>query len=176
MNRHLADTAAPGGHRYLVRVYLEDTDAGGIAYHASYLRFAERGRTEALRDLGLPHAEMVRLHGAMFVVRRLKIDYLRPARFDDLLTVITTPLQVKAASVLVAQSVEGSGGELLVDMELLLACARVSDGRAVRLPAAWHEALIAMHAQGAGADSPAGDTDAARRAASQDAPSGARRD
>jgi acyl-CoA thioester hydrolase len=174
MNRHLADIAAPGVHRYDVRVYLEDTDAGGIAYHASHLRFAERGRTEALRDLGLPHAEMIRLHGAMFVVRRLKIDYLRPARLDDRLTVVTAPLQVRAASVLLAQNVEGPDG-LVVEMELLLACARVSDGRAIRLPATWHEALIAMHAQGAGADSPAGDTDAARRAASQDAPSGARR-
>ena len=58
-------------HRYLVRVYYEDTDAGGIVYHANYLRFAERGRTEALRDLGVPHAEMSALHGLFFMVRRI---------------------------------------------------------------------------------------------------------
>lgn len=160
MNRHPPATIAEGRHRYPVRVYFEDTDAGGIAYHASYLRFAERGRTEALRDLGAPHAEMVRLHGVMFVVRRIKVDYLRPARLDDALIVVTAPLLVKAASVLLAQWFEAADGARLVEMELLLACARLSDGRASRLPAAWREALTAMHAQGAGADSRTGGTDA----------------
>ena len=60
--------------------YYEDTDAGGIVYHATYLRYAERARTEALRDLGIPHAELVRTFNLMFVVRRVEVDYLRAAR------------------------------------------------------------------------------------------------
>src|ERR1700722_16228054 len=88
-----------GRHRYVVRVYYEDTDAGGMVYHANYLRYAERARTEALRSLGIPHAELVRLHNLMFVVRRIKVDYLRPARLDESLIVITQPLQVGGASV-----------------------------------------------------------------------------
>jgi len=85
-------------HRYEVRVYFEDTDAGGIVYHATYLRFAERARSECLRDLGFPHAELVARHGMFFVVRRAKLDYLRPARLDDLLVVTTEVLTVGGAS------------------------------------------------------------------------------
>ena len=74
---------ADGRHRYAVRVYYEDTDAGGVVYHASYLRFAERARTEALRDLGIPHAELAAAIRLMFMVRRIEVDYLRPARLDE---------------------------------------------------------------------------------------------
>ncbi len=88
-----------GRHRYALRVYYEDTDAGGIVYHANYLRFAERARTEALRDLGVPHAEMVRDWRLMFVVRRAKLDYFRPARLDDSLEVVTEPVELRAAVV-----------------------------------------------------------------------------
>jgi hypothetical protein len=65
---------------YTLRVYYQDTDAGGIVYHANYLNFGERARAEALREMGVPHVEMVRQFGVMFVVRRLQIDYQRPAR------------------------------------------------------------------------------------------------
>ena len=61
-------------HRYAIRVYYEDTDAGGVVYHATWLRYAERARTEALRDLGAPHADMVDRHGVMFMVRRIEVD------------------------------------------------------------------------------------------------------
>ena len=70
-------------HRYSLRVYYEDTDAGGVVYHANYLRYAERGRTEALRDAGIPHAEMVERFGLMFMVHRAEIDYQRPAMLDE---------------------------------------------------------------------------------------------
>ena len=146
MNGHAGSTTADGLHRYPVRVYFEDTDAGGIAYHASYLRFAERGRTEALRDLGVPHAEMVERHNRMFVVRRLEIDYLRPARLDDLLTVVTQPVRVRAASVLLKQWFE-RGRERLVEMDLLLACVAPHGERAERIPPPWREALERMQAQ-----------------------------
>ena len=76
-------------HRFTLRVYYEDTDAGGMVYHAAYLRFAERARTEALRAMGVPHAEMLRDCNLMFVVRRIKVDYLRAARLDDSLEVFT---------------------------------------------------------------------------------------
>ena len=80
----------PGGRHRCLRVYYEDTDAGGIVYHASYLRFAERARTEALRDAGVPHDELVAQFGLIFVVRRVEMDYLRPARLDDSLIVVET--------------------------------------------------------------------------------------
>ena len=80
-----------------MRVYYEDTDAGGVVYHATYLRFAERARTEALRDAGIPHAELLERFTLMFVVRRIEVDYLRPARLDDLLIVVTEPLAVGGA-------------------------------------------------------------------------------
>ena len=83
MKRNPPSIPRDGRHRYDVRVYYEDTDAGGVAYHASYLRFAERARTEALRDAGIPHAELLERFTLMFVVRRIEVDYLRPARLDE---------------------------------------------------------------------------------------------
>src|SRR5215471_12514149 len=96
-------------HRYSLRVYYEDTDAGGIVYHANYLRFAERARTEALRERGIPHSELVAQFNLMFVVRRAKLDYQRPARLDDTLIVLTTPLDVGRASVTLRQEFRKEG-------------------------------------------------------------------
>src|SRR5690242_6692965 len=92
-------TRADGRHCYPVRVYYEDTDAGGVVYHATYLRYAERARTEALRDAGIPHAELVERFSLMFVVRSIEVDYLRPARLDESLIVVTEPLAVGGATV-----------------------------------------------------------------------------
>src|SRR5437660_1298183 len=79
-------TAGPRSlHRYSLRVYYEDTDAGGVVYHANYLRYAERARTEALRDAGIAHAELVERFHLMFMVHRAEIDYVRPAMLDGLL-------------------------------------------------------------------------------------------
>jgi acyl-CoA thioester hydrolase len=129
-------------HRHMVRVYYEDTDAGGIVYHAGYLRFAERGRTEALRELGVPHAEMSSLHGLFFMVRRVKVDYLAPARLDDLLVVETTTLAIGAASVDLRQDVvRARDGARLARMELQLVCGRIADQRPARIPARWREAM-----------------------------------
>ena len=136
-------------HRYPVRVYYEDTDAGGIVYHANYLRFAERGRTEALRDLGVPHAEMSALHGLFFMVRRIKVDYLAPARLDDSLVVETTTLAVGAATVDLRQDVLGAAARdgdeaVLARLELQLVCGRISDQRPVRIPPRWREAMLRL--------------------------------
>src|SRR3984885_1323375 len=121
MNGHAPAMLAEGCHAYTLRVYYEDTDAGGVVYHASYLRYAERARTEALRDLGIPHAMLVARYGLMFVVRRIKVDYLRPARLDESLTVVTEPLAVGGASLVLRQEVCGTGGIYAV-LEVQLAC------------------------------------------------------
>jgi acyl-CoA thioester hydrolase len=129
-----------GRHRYSVRVYYEDTDAGGVAYHASYLRFAERARTEALRDLGIPHSELLQRFTLMFVVRRIEVDYLRPARLDDSLIVVTEPVAVGGASVLLRQDVRGSDGSCAV-LAVRLACVKPGNAKPGRLPQRWRTAL-----------------------------------
>lgn len=149
MNGNPASTLAAGQHRYRLRVYYEDTDAGGVVYHASYLRFAERARTEALRDLGLPHAALVARHGLMLVVRRIKVDYLQPARLDDSLTVVTEPIQVGGASVVLRQDVrpDGRDGSCAV-LDVQLACVPPAGDKPARLPPPWRTALRTMWADG----------------------------
>jgi acyl-CoA thioester hydrolase len=150
MNGNPISIAAQGFHRYTLRVYYEDTDAGGIVYHATYLRFAERARTEALRDLGIPHATLVEQHNMMFVVRRIKVDYLRPARIDESLAVLTRPLAVGAASATLRQTVTGAADTLgpRAVLEVGLAAMRLDNQRPGRLPALWRETLAAMLAGG----------------------------
>jgi acyl-CoA thioester hydrolase len=135
-----------GAHHHQIRVYYEDTDAGGVVYHATYLRLAERARTEALRDLGVPHAELVSQHGVMFMVRRIKVDYFEPARLDDSLSVTTRPLVVGAASVELRQEITRVDlpGRVLASLDIRLACVRLADQRAVRIPSRWREALQGM--------------------------------
>lgn len=125
---------------YHTRVYYQDTDAGGIVYHANYLNFAERGRTEALREMGIPHAEMLRLHGVMFVVRDVKIEYQRPARVDEEIRVETRLVEVGGASATIRQEILRDSDSLAV-LQLGLACARVADGRPARLPDTWRNRL-----------------------------------
>lgn len=128
------------GHRYRLRVYYEDTDAGGVVYHAGYLRFAERARTEALREAGAPHAEMASEAGLFFMVRRVKVDYAAPARLDDSLVVVTRALRIGGASVDLVQNVMREA-TLLASLEVGLACVRLADGRPGRIPPRWRAAL-----------------------------------
>ena len=145
-----AEPAIPhdGVHRLALRVYYEDTDAGGIAYHAAYLRFAERARTEALRDMGIPHAEMLDRHGAMFVVRGLRIDYPMPARLDDSLIVETRALDIGGARLALGQDVIGPRGAC-AKLRVELACMRLSDGKPDRIPPRWRSVLSALRDAGA---------------------------
>jgi acyl-CoA thioester hydrolase len=143
MNPHPSST-----HRYSMRVYYEDTDAGGIVYHASYLRFAERARTEALRDQGVPHAALLERHNLMFVVHRAEIDYLLPARLDESLIVETETLDVAAASMLLRQRVIGTRG-VCAALRIKLACVRIAGNRPARIPPEWRVALAAMRDQAA---------------------------
>lgn len=128
-------------HRHSLRVYFEDTDAGGVVYHANYLRWAERARTEALRDMGLPHAEMQRLHGCFLVVRRATVEYARPARLDDEV-VVATRIQRASASLLLLQEVF-RGEERLAVLEVTLACVDAASLTPRRLPKPWLGALRA---------------------------------
>lgn len=119
-------------HRQTIRVYFEDTDAAGIVYYANYLKFAERARTDMLRDLGISHAEMMTRDGLVLVVRRCEIDYLRPAKLDDLLTIETEAAKLGAASVELLQRVL-RGEELLAELKVLVVCIG-KNGRPARVP------------------------------------------
>ena len=115
-----------------VRVYYEDTDFSGRVYHASYLRFLERGRTEWLRGHGFAHRDLAETSGVVFAVRSLQIEFLAPAMMDDLLEVETSVTAVRGTSIDFKQRVLRSNKEL-VTAEVLVASIR--DGRPARIPA-----------------------------------------
>jgi acyl-CoA thioester hydrolase len=134
-----------GRHRQPVRVYYEDTDFSGVVYHASYLRFMERGRTNYLRLLGADQRALFEevakeAPGFAFMVRSMRIDFRRPARMDDVLEIVTMPNAVKGASVVLDQRVTRDG-ETLVEAEVQVAF--VSGGRARPIPKALRVAMKA---------------------------------
>lgn len=126
-------------HDLTLRVYYEDTDLAGIVYYANYLKFIERGRSEWLRALGIDQLAMQQATGHVFAVRRIEADYLRPARFDDLLNVTTDLTQASPARIVVDQQVR-RGKQVLFTARVTIACLD-GRGRPVRLPAALKEAL-----------------------------------
>jgi acyl-CoA thioester hydrolase len=134
-----------GRHFLTVRVYYEDTDFTGIVYHANYLRYMERGRTNYLRLIGADHRALFEVAekeapGFAFVVRSMTLDFLRPARMDDVLEVVTEPQEVLGASVTLRQQVT-RGGELLAAASVRVAF--ISAGRAQRIPKALRIAMKA---------------------------------
>jgi acyl-CoA thioester hydrolase len=128
-------------HSMPLRVYYEDTDAAGIVYYANYLKFAERGRTEMMRELGFAHSRIEAQTGTIFTVRRLSADYRGPARLDDALSIDTRVLEIGGATVLLDQRI-CRDGEVLVALELLVACVG-RDGRPRRVPPGLRVALAA---------------------------------
>ncbi len=125
-----------GRHHMQVRVYFEDTDFTGITYHANYLRFMERGRTNYLRLLGANHRDLfeettAEAPGFAFVVRSMTIDFFKPAVMDDVLDIVTIPQEVKGASITLLQQCK-RGGDLLVEARVRVAF--VSGGKAQRIP------------------------------------------
>ena len=141
------DASASGpAHRFPIRVYFEDTDAGGVAYHATYLRWAERARTESLRDMGLPHQMMMERHDSILVVRRIEVEYWRPARLDDAIAVETRVLQVKGVTLLLDQRMLAADGEAapLAALRVELACIDRHSLRPKRIPEPWRSALGAL--------------------------------
>ena len=135
---HSADPALIA-HSFPLRVYYEDTDAAGMVYHANYLKFAERGRSEMLRSLGFPHRKLGAENGVGFAVRRCSVDYLAPARLEDALTVDTVLTAIGGATLTVNQQIRRDG-ELLADLDILVACIG-RDGRPRRLPSALRAVL-----------------------------------
>jgi len=129
-------------HRMPLRVYYEDTDAAGIVYYANYLKFAERGRTEMMRELGFAHSRIAEDIGTLFTVRRCSVDYRAPARLDDALIVETRVQEIGAATVLLDQQVRRDG-EVLAQIDMLVACVG-RDGRPRRVPAGLRAALMTL--------------------------------
>lgn len=132
-------------HRLQIRVYWEDTDAGGIVYHSNYLNFAERGRTEMVRGLGLRQSDLADGgKGFVFAVRHMDMDFLKPARLDDLLEVQSTITQVGGASMEVHQVITRlDDGAELVRLTVRLAFISL-DGRPARIPADLKTSLQAL--------------------------------
>ncbi len=121
-------------HELPVRVYYEDTDAGGIVYHASYIRFAERGRTEMLRDAGFEHAQLFKEQGIAFAVVAMNINFRSPAKLDDLLVVKTSISRLGGASMDMQQDIY-RGANLICEIKVTLVC--IDNAlKAVRLPQA----------------------------------------
>lgn len=134
-----------GHHEMKVRIYFEDTDVGQIVYHANYLRFMERGRTNYLRLLGTSQRALLEqaqteAPGFAFVVRSMTIDYLRPAFMDDVLDIITIPDEVKGASITLRQLCK-RGDDLLVEAKVKVAF--IAGGKAQRIPKSLRDAMEA---------------------------------
>jgi len=128
-----------------VRVYYEDTDVAGIVYHANYLRFMERGRTNYLRLLGIDRRGLIeeaQAPDAGFVVRSMQVEFIKPACMDDLLEILTEPKEVKGASVVLHQKIM-RGEELLIDAQVRLAF--VAGGRVRPIPKSVRAAMESHH-------------------------------
>ncbi len=132
-----------GVHIFPVRVYYEDTDAGGIVYYANYLRFAERARTEMLRQLGFPRRGLMDDEGISFAVRHCSADYIKPARLDDALEVHTEINEVGGATLRARQTVMLDDSEIAC-LDVRLACMG-NNGKAKRIPAKLRQALEDFH-------------------------------
>ena len=137
-----------GRHILPLRIYYEDTDAQGIVYYANWMRFLERGRTELLRLLGQEHSALKAERGLNWVVRRCTIDYLKPARLDETVEILTGCGELRGASLHMLQEAR-RGEETLVRADLLIACMD-DGGRPMRLPPPVRTAL----AQVAGKEPP----------------------
>lgn len=134
----LAGELTDDGHRIEARVYYADTDFSGVVYHARYLEFLERGRTDYLRLLGVHHTELAEGklgENLVWVVRRMEIDFRSPARIDDILTVETHTAAISGARVKMHQSIK-RGEELLISAVVEAAMIN-SAGRPRRFPAEW---------------------------------------
>jgi acyl-CoA thioester hydrolase len=131
--------AAPGPttdpFQWPVRVYWEDTDAGGVVYHASYLRFMERARSEWLRAMGITQSSYKETTGLAFLVREMQIDFLKAALLDDELSVSVEVKERRAASILFAQTIRRADGAELIRAKVRVACVDVRRMRPVQIPA-----------------------------------------
>jgi acyl-CoA thioester hydrolase len=135
VNHHLSGELTAAGHRLVQRVYYEDTDFSGVVYHARYLHFLERGRTDYLRLLGVEQGSLVleeEREGLVFVVHRMEIDFKSPARMDDILTILTSTEKAGGAKMILNQEIR-RGEQLLIAARVIIAVIN-SAGRPRRLP------------------------------------------
>jgi acyl-CoA thioester hydrolase len=139
----LSGMLTESGHRLLARVYYADTDFSGVVYHARYLEFLERGRSDFLRLAGVHHTELAEgKHGEriVWVVRRMEIDFLKAARIDDILTVETRAEEISGARIVMAQQLK-RGDEVLVEAKVQAAIIG-ENGRPRRFPKEWIAAFL----------------------------------
>ncbi|MWP50154.1 MULTISPECIES: tol-pal system-associated acyl-CoA thioesterase [unclassified Gilliamella] len=115
------------------RVYYEDTDAGGVVYHARYLAFFERARTEILRKVGI-NQQMLLQEGVAFVVKKMDINYHFPARLDDMLTITTSIEQVRKASIIFKQTILNQNNQVISTADVLIACVNITKMKPCGLP------------------------------------------
>ena len=135
------ESSAPAAHfHHTVRVYWEDTDAGGIVFYANYLKFFERARTEWLRALGHSQQEMVGTTGCMFVVQETTVRYVKPARLDDVLTITVDVRERGRASLRIAQQA-WCGERLLAEGEIRIGCVERATLKPHRIPGPIFEAI-----------------------------------
>lgn len=134
----LSGRLTEAGHELVQRVYFEDTDFSGSVYHARYLHFLERGRSDYLRLLGVHHRELA-AEGLAFAVRRMQVEFVRAARIDDVLTILTRPGAQGGARLALHQSIRRQD-DLLAEAEVE-AVLVTREGRPRRLPAALRQAL-----------------------------------
>ena len=123
-----------------VRVYYEDTDTGGVVYYANYLKFFERARTEWLRSFGLNQDKLAREEGLIFVVRRALLDFVRPARLDDLLEITVEPLKLAHVYVDLAQEAR-CGAQVVARVQIRVACLAQRSFKPVPLPQSLRESI-----------------------------------
>tara|TARA_R110000787_G_scaffold63679_1_gene143231 strand:- start:25568 stop:25996 length:429 start_codon:yes stop_codon:yes gene_type:complete len=136
----MPDASGQHVHSLSVRVYYEDTDAGGIVYYANYLKYAERARTELLRSHGIENGALMCSDRIAFAVKSCSTDYIKPARLDDALDVRTTVTRLGGASLHMHQDI-CLDGATLVAIDVRLACMDVDSGAPVRLPDVVRDAL-----------------------------------
>ena len=117
-----------------VRVYYEDTDAGGMVYHANYLKYLERARTEMLRQTGFEHDRLLQDENIIFIVYRICVDYLKPAFMNDLLTVMTTIYKTGNASIHFNQTIQNQSEDLICKADVKVACIDQASMKPVPIP------------------------------------------
>jgi acyl-CoA thioester hydrolase len=131
--------------KWQVRVYYEDTDAGGVVFYANYLKYMERARTEWLRSTGFEHEQLMNDHGLIFAVKNVAIDYKKPGRLDELLTVTSTILKHRGASITFQQFIKNEKDELLTQAEVKVACLNATTLKASPMPEALLSELANEH-------------------------------
>lgn len=118
-----------------VRVYYEDTDSGGVVYHANYLRFFERARTESFRQLGIQQDLLIEQHNIIFAVRNINVDYMKPAVFNDSLIIMTEISEIKKASLIFKQSIQRENDPtILCQASCKVACLQANEFKPTALP------------------------------------------